>query len=88
MYHLIALPFFLEYLANARYSSGVDLLVETPTCDQQTFRLPMDLNLKQGYWIEFCMNLITICLALLVKWYNNRPIQLLEQLIFIRNRLG
>jgi hypothetical protein len=34
--------------------------VESHTDDPQSFRLNMDLTLKEGYWIKFCIKLITL----------------------------
>jgi hypothetical protein len=56
----------------------------------------MDLNLREGYWIKFCMMLITVIsldnyhisfITLLVNWYNNRLLPVIRQFFLTSNRI-
>jgi hypothetical protein len=57
----------------------------------------MDLTLREGYWIKFCMKLLTmICLdnycsnfiTLLLNRYNSRLLPLLRQFFLIPNTIN
>jgi hypothetical protein len=57
----------------------------------------MDLTLREGYWIQFCMKLIDTIdipqtllvtfISLLVNWYNNGLLPLIRKFFLTPNRI-
>jgi hypothetical protein len=54
----------------------------------------MDLTLREGYFISFCMKLIVVIITevsfitLFVNWFNNTFLPLLRQFFLIPNRMN
>jgi hypothetical protein len=53
----------------------------------------MDLTLREGYWIEFCMKFIAVIshdnyYSQFYHWYNNRFLPLIMKFFLIPNRIN
>jgi hypothetical protein len=77
--------------------SVVDLLRRNPHLWSLILHLHMDLTLREGYWITFCMLLMAVIshdnyytefIVLHVNWYNNSLFLLIRQIFLILNRMN